>query len=425
MRRIKASSLNYTILLFVLFISVISTILLSNHYFKVRSQLRISHLETINNCQSGLNYLLALKSNTSDLHFDTLISIGEKNDSLKLEATNWGLFRIVKSIAFNKNFKIKRAAISGNNLQNNDRSVLYVADHSQSLSLSQKTMINGKIEVPRAGLKYELLNGINFTGTYVPEANILMSNDSLPFVSSELINLTFDSLQNLLVSRQKLIDVSQHSDSLISSFWDETTILYIESNVIEYQSISGKVVIIADSILTIPSDCKLEDVILFGKNIKIGDNVKGTFQCFAKNEIEVGRNVELKFPSALVLLTSDTVVYSADYKPAEINIKEGTTMEGLIYSSYPYSPDFKNQVFLNISSGSKITGSVYWQGKIQLCGSVFGQLYTDSFIYKTPLGTYRNFIVNGSIDQIRKGEDMILPGLFTTTNHGEIAKWLY
>jgi len=118
-------------------------------------------------------------------------------------------------------------------------------------------------------------------------------------------------------------------------------------------------------------------------------------------------------------------VYNADYINPKIELGENTKFSGLVFSNYPYHSDIDYQPYLNISKNATILGSVYWPGKIQLSGEVIGQTYVDAFICKTALGTYRNFIINGTINKLMKENSISLPSFFPSDNSGEIVKWLY
>ena len=428
-KRAKAYSLNYTILLFVLFTSMISSILIGNYYFSLRDNIRINHLETINNCQSGLNFLLAFRSDLSDGEFDTIVTINNRGDSVKLKSFNWGVFRIISSQANGKNYTINKVGIAGNNILTNSSPSLYLADMGRSLSLSQKTRINGKIVIPQIGLRYEMMNGINFTGDYVPENNISTSNDTLPCPTPYLDSLTVNSLLDLFFNESDFLSLYQSfgKDSIGNSFNNEALIIPIDNYELSGLSANGKILFVADSFVNISSHCYLEDVIVIGKEIRIEEGFAGSIQCFAKNRIIVEKNVKLDFPSSLVLIPGDTTIYNADYYNPEIICNENSFISGVVFSGYPYHNDIDFQSYLKIENGAHIKGAVYWPGKIQLQGIISGQTYTNSFYYKTALGTYRNYIVNGQIEQLAVSdrETFYIPNCLSSKDPGRIVKWLY
>jgi len=427
MRRINASSLNYTILLFILITTIISAILIYNYFLKLRQVTRVQKLETLGNCESGLNYLLAIKSQPCKDKFDSTIVINDNKDSIELKATAWGGYNILSSSVLNNRFPIQKIGICTNYYIGDSTPTLYLKNSGHPLTLCLNSKIQGEVYIPEATIRYELMNGNSFSGSRVKKEFISNSNDTLPELSKYFGELNMDNIINSYDIENKRLSICQlQTDSIFRSFKDNTQIIHPENNRIDWNYVGGNIIIVADSLLVIPNTSTLNDIIVIGKDIIIESGFKGVLQCFAKNSIEVENNVSLKYPSGLYLIPEklDENKRNETNNAKSIFLGENVIISGIVFSNYSFNYSGKNELLLNINKNSIVKGIVYWPGSFQLMGEVRGQVFSDSFYIKNAFGYYNNYVANGTISKMPTEDNTVLPGLFSNSNTGKITKWI-
>ncbi len=429
MKKTTASSLNYTILLFVLITSIVSTIIYINYYIKLQQLGRLQKLEAINNCQSGLNYLLATRNHPDIDRFDSVLQLNVGQDSIIVSSFCWGGYSILHSAVRKKNFSIERLAMSGNYRIGNNSPTVILKDNNLPLCLCLKTMISGKILTPKAKIKYELMNGQPFTGSYIEKELIHESKDSLPILNGFFKQLRIKSLVDYFFfssnSRTESQDYLQ-KDTISRSFNKSTIVVYDKTLLLDDMIAEGNVVFISDSLVVITKNCNLNGVIVIGKEIIIEEGFKGSIQCFAKNKIFVSKNVKLEFPSGLFLIPEKLQIDSASQTQSikSIMINEEAEISGIVFSNYLLDAPHSFEVRLEVEKNSKVNGLVFWTGSIQLKGIISGQLFADSFYIKNAFGYYDNYISNGAISIDSVCNKMVFPSLFPIKKNSEIVKWL-
>jgi hypothetical protein len=426
--KLKAYSLNYTILLFVLFICILSSFILYNYFYNTRQNMRVRQLELVNHCKSGLEFLLATKSIVSLQDFDSILTVGKVKDSIHIQSSNWGGFTLLKSQVDWKNQSIKKAGLAGNLIFSDSSVVLNLIDKSRPLSLCLNTNITGHISIPRAGLKYEMINGENFSGQMVSEKQIRYSIDTLAELFPFYDSLSITSLTDKLMehTERNLIEYGLPVDSVYNSFWNATKVLYVQDGLLSSHYLSGQIVVFADSLLIISSDCKLNDVLLIAKDILFEEGFSGRIQCFATHKVELQKDVKLLFPSGIFIVQHNHTEHdSLDMIDKNIIIATGAVLEGIVYSNYPESYNKQFDLKLSVKEMAKVKGLVVWPGSIDLNGEINGQVHTYEFNHRTPTGYYRNYIVNGRINRSDELTGHFIPGCFSDNNTGGILSWLY
>jgi hypothetical protein len=390
--------------------------------------MRVRQLELINHCKSGLEFLLATKSIVSLQDFDSILTVGKVKDSIHIQSSGWGGFTLLKSRVDWKSQSIKKAGLAGNLLFNDSSVVLNLIDKSRPLSLCLNTNLSGRISIPRAGLKYEMINGENFSGQMVSDQQISFSSDTLAELFPFFDSISINSLTNKLIedNDRNSIEYGLGVDSVYNSFWDDTKVLYVQDGLLSSHYLSGQIVVFADSLLIIPSDCQLNDVLLVAQDIRFMEGFSGRIQCFATHKVKLQKDVKLLFPSGIFMVQHDQTVHdSTDIVDKNITIAKGAVFEGIVFSNYPDSYPKQFDLKLSIDEMAEVKGLVVWPGSIDLKGEINGQVHTYEFNHQTPTGYYRNYIVNGRINRSNELTGHFMPSCFNSNISGGILSWLY
>ena len=89
----------------------------------------------------------------------------------------------------------------------------------------------------------------------------------------------------------------------------------------------------------------MKNIILIAPEISIEDGVSGNFQAIANDKIEVGKKVQLFYPSALVINNNDKFSSSE----GELLIQEYSSIKGVIL--YKTKMDLRNSFKTHFSAG--------------------------------------------------------------------------
>ncbi len=336
------------------------------------------------NAQSGLEYG---KASIFDLNYDQTITVNLFNsdvNQVRLTKRNWGAYDYLVSEVKHHNFKVKMMEMVGN-YYSKMPFTLYLSDRGTGLSLSGKTIIKGKVRLPKKGVKRAYIEGHNFLGDQLIDGVIEYSENQLPELNHEFL----DQLQKPYL-REKL--AWENIDSLHQSFYDPP--IYYSSNQsisIQNSILSGQIVIESADSIFIAKTAQLTDVIIKAPVIYIESGFTGSLQLIASHKITISDNVTLLYPSVLGLIETHEHL-SSGY----ISIGEGSKVIGSVFTHSAIN-NYKKELFLNIAKKAEIHGLAYSNGSVQLKGEVNGSLATKKFFLKTASSVYENHLFNASI----------------------------
>jgi hypothetical protein len=165
--------------------------------------------------------------------------------------------------------------------------------------------------------------------------------------------------------------------------------------ILENCSISGKVILKSDSLITIKSNCNLKNVIVQSPNIIIEENFIGSLQLFCTDSVVVRRNVKLNFPSVILLKTESG--------NGGISILENSMVSGMI--GVIDSNERKKSELIFIDSEVKIDGFIYSNSNIIFNGHCDGFILCNQIRSDFPGKVLENTIIN---TQITKSFDNLI-----------------
>ncbi|MBL4568198.1 MAG: hypothetical protein JKY69_00475, partial [Flavobacteriaceae bacterium] len=244
--------------------------------------------------------------------------------------------------------------------------------------------------------------------------NIEQSEAQIP----EILNLASvkDFIANYAKDSISLLEIEEETKKRQS--FVNRTLVYRRNGLIELYGVvlKGNIIIASETKIKVPASSQLENVILIAPIIEIAEGVKGSFQAFASQQIIVGANCQLAYPTTLVVFDKND-----GKENKQIVISSSATVKGIVaYVSDNKRANYKAQIVLD--HNAVVYGEIYCQGNLELKGTVNGAVYTNSFIANQSGGIYVNHIYNGSINSEQLTRHY--SGLFFNESTKTVVKWL-
>ncbi|MBI2968485.1 MAG: hypothetical protein HYY40_11835 [Bacteroidetes bacterium] len=420
---VKAAALFYSLAISFL-ITLISSSLILFAYFsrhEVESSLQLEKARI--NCQSGMNILLAGKSEIPSCGEGDLDLFGDGQETVHLRRLQWGIFEIGISKGSVGKYSQTLAALLGAKLGSDNNLALVVADHDKPLSLCGKTFIKGLCYLPVAGVKRAYIEGQSFTGDKLIDGEVRTSDSKLPPVNPEIIDGNSRYMNGEYAETDSIIDFEKmdDNDSISNSFLNKTLVMKSTGPIeVINKKYSGNIRLVSGSNIFISSMAELSDVILYAPIVEIEKGFTGTIQVFASDTLIVNEDVKLIYPSAA------GVIGLEKNKGGKIWLGKNTLAEGVIFA-YSENGGGKNPVWVSVDKDAIIKGILFCSGMVEMKGSVYGTIICDKFILTTPSSVYENNLLNATVDASRlsvhfAGADILES--FAVKKERNIVKWL-
>jgi hypothetical protein len=423
--KVFSGALQLTVFIGVLIALLLSGLILYAYtfgYMKSQSKGAIANVQL---ADQGINYLLLQKepkADTTTLNWPTT-----ENQSVKAQLSQWGVFEKAIVTTQFRTKKFIKTALMGTLIEAQKSPTLFLQDTQSPLTLVGKTTIRGIAYLPFQGVKPGYITGNSYYGTELIYGTIKQSDAYLPKLTSSTIN-SFDFYQKIFkIDNQEDFIALGTNKAINVSFKKHTKGFYSKDPIVlNYEHITGNVIIKSEALIKVKSNTILKDVILIAPIIEIEDNTTGNFQAIASKTILVGKNCQLNYPSALILYQDNKEnpdLYSRnDDNTNQIFINSKTVFKGCVcYFQTKEVSDFQTQLILE--TDAVIKGEVYCNGNFNLRGTVSGSVYTKQFIASRAAFTFVNHIYDGTIENTNIPS--VFAGMLFENQPKTIAKWLY
>lgn len=380
----KASALFYAVIISTVVAILCFAMILNSLFYKKIHQTYWDKIEHFQSLDSGTNILLAeTKSDVKEYK----VKLNEKF-TLSLSKKVWGLYEMacVKSI-FRKKDSLQQNHLMGYHYNPAIDPSLYLSDQNKPVSLAGEIHLLGKLQLPKAGYKKAYVDRIPFSGTDIEEENISKSSKKLPSINRAVFNLNKERLNGQVFPSDSLIALPQQIDW---GFGKKTLLIKGQKMNLANIALKGNIVIMAEEI-QIEASANIQDIILYAKTIVIEEGFEGNLQAFASENIQVKKEVDLIYPSSLMLIPKKN-----NEVPTQLEIEDGAHVAGSIVL---YNENKKtNQSILITRPECKIYGLIYSNALSQIQGEIIGSVFSKGFKLKTPASLYDNYLFNVSID---------------------------
>jgi len=399
----KASSLANAVFTCVLISVFLGCLVLLSHYFNIlNKKIEISE-QLINTNTTTLDYYIS-KYQSLEYEIPVIADVLDEGIATTVVKKKWGFYDILSGKTIFKTDTIEKTVMVGYKSYKDLEPALYVTNYDKVLKLSGESTFIGTLKIPKGQLETFYINGQKGNNITVNGAK-LSSDSSLPTISKT---------PEIIVSKYKttFLDEYDTTQPIFNSFSDETIVIDVSNiNSLSNVIIKGNIILYSDNTLNLSANTLLSDIIVYAKSVTIDKNFEGTVHIFAEKEVIVEENAVLKYPSSIYAEQQQAI------DSVVINIKDNAKIAGGIIVNSSFRDNRKNM--LVIGNGASVYGTVFCNGKAQLNGKVYGNLYTDRFFLKTQTAYYENIIRNGTVDGTGLPEEFIkIPLLKSNTENG-------
>ncbi|MBC6999637.1 hypothetical protein [Cytophaga sp. FL35] len=413
--KIKAGALQ-----FVLFIGVVIALLLTgfvlitytHNFFHKQTDTSIALIE---NTQNAFSYA-AGSNNENDL---AIPSFNDLNIETTVSKSYWGVYEKYAVLSKFKRQQFTRSALIGKGIESGFK-VLYLKDNQRPLVIAGSAKITGDVALPEQGVRMGNISGNSYYRNKLIYGRQNTSRSKLPMLDTGLLT----NLDRILEGPDNVENRIQlkKGGAYKNSFQKPTDLIIDHTIVLSDLSLTGNFIVYATHRIVVEPSAYLNEVILVAPEINIKNNVKGSFQAISTNNISVGKNCELTYPSAIVLFENSE---KDELKKSDIPLQIG--MGSVINGSVLYLGDIEKQRYfpqIKVENEALIRGEIYCKGNLELKGTVLGNVTTNGFLAIENGSIYQNHLYNGVID----GSG--LPKEYVGMVVGEsitkkVAKWLY
>jgi cytoskeletal protein CcmA (bactofilin family) len=405
---VAGSAIGTSVLVAMLMLTICYFAMMKSSLFAISEQEFEEEQKNRENIYSGLEIL---KSSQVELEKQLVISIYESGDTLKLSKKKWGVYEIGEIIGSLKNHRDTLYCLMGCQPDSKANRVgLYYPDRNSSVRISGSTRIYGNAYIPEAGIESAIVGGMFYTGEEKVYGQQFISQSTLPVLYEKTVEGYLALMDTL-----KKNSVEQIASSTYKNSFANPTIVMGGSNEVELYDllIEGNVIVYSKEKVIITAKASLNDVMVIAPNIEIEDGFAGSLQLCATQNIEIGENVKLNYPSSICLLSKE--------KGSSISIGKDFYGSGTIYCAN-FLPENTGNTYLVSKESFMFEGEIYCMGMTMLNGEIKGTIYTSLFGYKTEEVFVQNVICNLKVlpDDL---PDFLVVGNSSNKNRN-VVKWL-
>jgi hypothetical protein len=370
---------------------------------------------------SGINYFLCSPKILAINETKKIQLFGDDNCNVELTRKKWGVFDLIISKSVWQKHSYSMIAIVGENFTEADKVALYLADRNKPLGVCGKTKLKGTCYLPKAGIKNVYIEGKNYTGSKMVEGVTKISDKKLPVFNDIIEYYKIYKERKYLSENDSIIDYDTFvRDTLVNSFQDKTIILYSKNEIkLEKRFIKGNVKLISEKSIKIAKSNELQDIIMYAPYINFAKEFTGRIQAYASDSLSVEDKAEINYPSVLGVLVTRT-----DTIQPYILLKQKAKIAGLVFLYSETTPAVLKP-YIKINKEALIYGQLISSSDIQLQGTVYGSVYCNRFILKTPSSYYENNLLDAVIDFSELPKEFVGISSGDSSKTKKIVRWLF
>lgn len=415
--KLKAGALQFALLIGVLVALILSSFLMLT-YVQQSLVKRINlgaHTRAL--CHEGISYAL-LNNLAYDLDITPDIA-GADLGNITLRRMHWGIYDKVISQAKDQAGDYQKIALIGGQLPQYIRTAIHLEDTNTPLILMGNTSIHGNVLLSEKGIRAGNIAKKQYTGSELVKGKIGIGTPRLP----PILPIKRQYLERLIFGGVPLLDslfIQSDSKAMTLPFDGPPRWLYRKGAIILDGQYAGNLIIKSESNIYVSSNANLNNVIIIAPRIEIASGFSGSLQAMATEYIDVQENVQLDYPSTLILWEKTDNNLSKNQQFG-ITINEGSRVAGsLLFIGESQRRDLKPNI--SIKTNALVLGEIYNQGNTEVLGSVHGSVYTHTFVTELRGSVYQNHIYNGEINSFELPESF--GGLQLNSTKKNIVAWV-
>jgi hypothetical protein len=389
-KKLPGSSLLSTLFLSLILMITCSLLLLGVYYlryFQVKDEIN-ERLE--NDIQSVKTLLLADNEIRNPVYTDSFLLFNQQPDSGYYTKEIWGAYPLAHIKASYKGRQKELCFLYGASTYPFADATLYLSDQNRPLSLVGDTYIQGKAYLPKSGIRSGFFQQKGFSRKRLIEGETDSSKKQLPDVTATYKD-HFKQYAQLINTSAKTTALTEDAQQ---SFTKNVQLYKTGSwGILNNRSLSGKIMVVSDSVIEIDNTSRLNNIILIAPFIHFKEGFKGSVQALALDSITVDAGCRLNYPSALIGLGRQGELGNTG---STITLHNNAVVEGIIAS---FKSEKKSNIHpvVKIKQGATAKGLVYCAGYVYLNGKVEGSIYTDFFFEQRGPLSMENILIDVSI----------------------------
>lgn len=409
---------------FVLFIGAVIVVLLlafislaySHHFFQKKGDLV---LEAVALSNDGINYLLHNNIKVNDSVY-LEIEIGNEDQSVTAYKSYWGIFEKLLVHSKLPHSDYTKVALAGGRFDRRDSYSLFLQENNRPLVLVGNSKLQGRLLLPKDGVRPGNMGGKSFTGTVSPPSDILVSKKKLPVINRSITDHIKMWLEGRFEPQMELTTIN-YPLRIKNSFKNNTKLIYSDSSLqLERAELVGNIIVYSSSSIRIGRETIAKDVIFIAPVIEIEQGFIGTLQAIASKRVIVAENVRLNYPSAIAVFNPKMI-----NPQANILIGEHSRVKGAVaYWEEERTAEQSYNAQIKIDNTAVVEGEVYCSNAVELLGEVRGSITTSYFTVNKFGSVYQNHIYGGRLN-VNLLHDNYTGMLYDTDQNKKIVKWLY
>ena len=305
---------------------------------------------------------------------------GLPDSRVRIAVRPWGLYEAVRIEAADSRIAPTRLFGSAAPFacSPGEESGLWYATDAASLSLAGRTSLHGCLRLPRHGVQYGQIRSIFFCGERIEGARTAYAGKELPPVRTDARRMT-DSLLRLLEAPGAWMPTPH---SLSVGFGEREPRMLDAGSFGPGTRVEGMAVLLGEEV-SIDSACRLRDVLVVGRTIRVGDGFRGRAQLFASDTVLIGQRVTLGYPSGMFVARENPDRY--------IEIGPHSRIEGYAIVDGDGKPDVKRANYRQDRT-AVLRGLLWADGAAQVQGIVSGCMAANRLVYYSPEGYYEDML---------------------------------
>lgn len=394
-----------------LVITILCSCLLLLTYYKSMRYLQFTSRERMeNNLKDAITLSLSKTFSSRDTTIsDDLFSI----DTVRLTQENWGMFDLIKVKVYHGMDTLRKTYLTGMSPEH-PKEVIYVVDEDRPLSITGKSKITGDAMLPKAGITTSYVNG-KFYEQNKPliYGKQQTSSRSLPAIDEAALAKIFKDLKAIKDAK------NNEPDSNLNSFFLATRV--VSGKVLKInKSYDGKIIFVADSLIEIGKDARLENVLIYAPVVRFLAGNESIAQVFARDSVILGNSCKLNYPSAICMFRDK----AKKDEFSKIVIADDCTFEGTILARGLDNNYLK--YILTIGKKSTIKGLVDIDGTFSYSTPANFQTCIRTKRLVCSLGglLYENYIVDLKLDIEGRPESFLSSKILERQGSKQVLKWL-
>jgi cytoskeletal protein CcmA (bactofilin family) len=415
---LKAGALYYAI--FISFIIALScTVMMLNSYLHQTYVIQYLQAERLDRNINSALVLLNEDPSLVKLNEQKPVQLfDDELDEVMISRKSWGVFDILTFSAEWKNIAKFKMALVGNNLAESRPIALYLADQERYLSVSGRSLLKGDCYLPALGVRRAYIEGKSFMGVNLIEGKSEKSSKELPNIDQVRLKEEIQYIKGKNSASDSMVsgEVLAGIPSVKRSFGERT--LTFQSNnwiYLSNQSLEGNIRVVSAKGISVDNTTQLNNVLIYAPKVIINKEFKGSVQVFATDTVIVREECTFLSPSALTMVSSIE-------KPV-LNMDEDCIFKGdiiVLSDASTVAP----KTIVSIAAKSRIEGQLYINGSVELKGSIYGSLYCDGFILRTPSALYENHLLDAVVDFTSLSKYYTGSAVFPVNLKSKRIRWL-